>query len=471
MAVAFALALVGTACEQRPLRPPVLDRSAIADPSAIWFDGRLHVFSTGTGSANIPHSMSRDDGRHIPWGDALPTPPSWARTPGREAGAFWAPTVAEIDGRFLLFFAAKHRSVPASRPGWCIGVAIARDPNDAFAPVDRPLFCSAPRSASSGRLSAVPVAGQGVIDPQIYQRGNRLWLHFKVLDHPWQLWGVELTADGRAPSGPARGLVRMAHDARVWERDPSAGHTILENPAMDFNRAGLRGAQYYLYYSGGSWRSDGYATGVAACRTPMGPCLRVTDTPWLRSRGAVKGPGGLSFATGGHGERLAYHHSWAIVDGQRRRVLHMEPFGYEGLAPVFLDRPPVNRVTLEPHPTRSDRLMIVGTGFDPDFRHRPMRYRISVDGHWRQSGQTYELNTWITLLEGTHTYCIELRDDFRGGLWSPVCRSVHTEPPPPPTTTTTTAPPPGDDTTTTTSSTSSTTTTPPSSTTLLPPIG
>ena len=68
---------------------------------------------------------------------------------------------------------------------------------------------------------------------------------------------------------------------------------------------GYRG-RWYLFYSGGSYDDDSYATGYAICRTPIGPCTRAA-APLLATGGRVSGPGGaMAFYDNVSRLRLAY---------------------------------------------------------------------------------------------------------------------------------------------------------------------
>ena len=71
-------------------------------------------------------------------------------------------------------------------------------------------------------------------------------------------------------------------------------------------------ARYYLFYSGGSYADDSYATGYARCASPTGPCTRVSDQPLLATGGRVSGPGGaMPFVDRNGRLRLAYA-AWDI---------------------------------------------------------------------------------------------------------------------------------------------------------------
>ena len=74
-----------------------------------------------------------------------------------------------------------------------------------------------------------------------------------------------------------------------------------------------------LTWSANSWNTQSYATGLAVCTTPLGPCERRShEQPWLRTSGdaaitttaAFGGTGGLSFLTTGDGSLYAAFHAY-----------------------------------------------------------------------------------------------------------------------------------------------------------------
>jgi hypothetical protein len=62
--------------------------------------------------------------------------------------------------------------------------------------------------------------------------------------------------------------------------------------------------EWLLAWSANSWNTQSYATGLAVCTTPLGPCTRRSiDAPWLRTSAdpsiattaVFGGTGGLAF--------------------------------------------------------------------------------------------------------------------------------------------------------------------------------
>jgi hypothetical protein len=155
-----------------------------------------------------------------------------------------------------------------------------------------------------------------------------------VGQYPWEDGSSQTTA--AATSGPGRKLPPGAGP------DP-LGIGPIENPAMA--RDPDTGA-WLLTWSANNWSTIAYATGLAVCKGPLGPCDRHSrDRPWLGtsndpsiSTSAVfAGAGGLSFVTGPDKHLYAVFHAyrankatnatrigWAyrvkVVDGKYRLV-------------------------------------------------------------------------------------------------------------------------------------------------------
>ena len=434
-------ALLG--CQPERLRTPVYGSDVgtpgtrnFPDPALV--DGGDHYYayssnSTGNNARNIGLLRSADlftwaapNGSAAP-AEAMPTVPSWARSRS-QGGGFWAPSVIQAGGRWVLYFGARHKNVSATAPGWCIGHATSSSPAGPFTPSAQPLFCRVTSTGSVSSLSGSPATHRGSIDPHAYRAPNgNLFLYFKALDHPYQLWGVRLAADGRSTVGSARGLVRLGAKDRTWEYSSRLGFTVLENPAMDYNRQ-APDKPYYLYYSGGEWRSPDYATGVAVCDGPLGPCLRVTiGDAWMASRGGAVGPGGFTVLKDDQRRRWAAYHSWErgeVATGNGRR-LHVEPLTYDGLAPVLRNRSP--RGGFNADATGVLKVRLHGRAWDPDTA-APVTVVLKRNGEvidtLSVSGRDYDVTVDAPL--GTHRYCAVFKDDNRQASTRPPCEDVET---------------------------------------------
>ncbi|MGH9158065.1 MAG: hypothetical protein ACRD1K_20015 [Acidimicrobiales bacterium] len=91
-----------------------------------------------------------------------------------------------------------------------------------------------------------------------------------------------------------------------------------------------------LFYSGNEWTGPDYATGVARCASPTGPCVK-QESPVLSSVDGLSGPGGLSVTEAGDGEFGVAFHSWSPVAGYERgghRQLRVEVWDADRLSRV-----------------------------------------------------------------------------------------------------------------------------------------
>ena len=152
------------------------------------------------------------------------------------------------------------------------------------------------RQAHGAPLICPP--NRGAIDPSYFQApgGGQRFLVWKSEQTKWtkaQIWITPLSVDGMHLVGPSRFLLQV-QDPWEWK--------VIENPSM----IGYRG-RWYLFYSGGSYANNSYATGYAICTSYVGPCTRASTSPLLATGGRVSGPGGaMAFYDSAKQLRLAY---------------------------------------------------------------------------------------------------------------------------------------------------------------------
>lgn len=101
---------------------------------------------------------------------------------------------------------------------------------------------------------------------------------------PTSIWEQSLITNGQS-------LVGVPH--KLLNADQSWEHHIVEGPSMLAATAG----GWWLFYSGGTWQSNPYDTGVAWCATVSGPCHDAKSTPLLSSAPGAVSPGGLETFT------------------------------------------------------------------------------------------------------------------------------------------------------------------------------
>jgi hypothetical protein len=456
LAALLVALLLASGCQPARLRAPVLWWDAgssehhrnvqVPDPSVLYAEGSYWSFGTALAGVHGRIGRSADLYEWTEHGTLLRSDPTWAQP--FPHGNVWAPTVVRIAGRYVMYFSSPHWQTPTGRPGWCLGYATSSTPGGPYTPSTSPMVCQVVGNGSTaGLTSAAPGAGRGLIDPQVFLAPDgAAYLHFKLLDDPRQLWGARLNSNGTGFSGQGHAMVSLGAGERTWEYASGPGHTVLENPAMAFNgAASSTGYPYYLFYSGNDWQTASYATGVAACRGPLGPCVRATaNEPWMASRGAERGPGGLSFFRTAANTMWVAYHAW--MPGQpisnNLRRLHVEPFAFQGLNAVLLSRPPTGSFTAA---ADGGLARFSGRADDPDTGARVVvsitegstvvaQARADAHGSWRGSLRPSTL--------GSHRYCARIGDDHGLAAVSLGCRTVTlTDTSPTTSTTATTVPP------------------------------
>ena len=105
-----------------------------------------------------------------------------------------------------------------------------------------------------------------------------------------------------------------------WEEGHADAPGIgpIENPALARHPAT---GEWLLTWSANRWETPAYATGLAICQGPLGPCHRVSRTsPWLRTSSdagiitttaSFGGAGGLSFVAGPDGQLCVVFHAYS----------------------------------------------------------------------------------------------------------------------------------------------------------------
>lgn len=271
------------------------------DPSVLPANGAYWAYATRTAWEPRGHVFgvlrSTDLVHWRKVGDALSSPPRWT------GGHWWAPSVLEVGGQFLLYYSAQERG----HGDHCIGLAVSGRPQGPF--LDRgPLACGDPDTA-------------GYIDPAPFQDADgSIYLYLSVDGPSHELAVIPLTPDGLTAAGP---LVTLLGVNQAWQRG-LADETV-EGPAPV-----LHDGRYYLLYSTGSYRSD-YRMGYAVAASALGPFVDAPTNPMLVG-GPLTAPGGGSVFDGPGGPWLAFH-AWRGPANYARggaRTLRAAPLVWAG---------------------------------------------------------------------------------------------------------------------------------------------
>ena len=235
------------------------------------------LYWTTDWAANVPTAVSADLVHWRRVADALPTLPSWALTvrpppswsaPAGVSTMTWGPTVHQVAGGWVLYYSTEDASTTRE----CLGAAFSTSPTGPFTdPSSAPLVCQAGLGGDIDPTVVVPAPGQLALVWKNDGNAN---------DSAVSIWEQALNPDGRSTRGVP---TRLIGADQLWE------HHIIEGPAMlADNRGG-----WWLFYSGGTWQSDTYDTGVAWCATVAGPCRKPAQGPLLASTPTAVSPGGL----------------------------------------------------------------------------------------------------------------------------------------------------------------------------------
>jgi beta-xylosidase len=313
---------------------PVWD-GYLADPHVLKTRGGYYAYGTGSEheGRQFPVLHSKD---FVDWtfvGNALESvtdPP---------LQAYWAPEVAERDGRYYLYYAGDYK----------MRVAVAEHPAGPFRDVGTILFPNEPFS----------IDGHPYRDPR-----TGWWYLFFAKDFLDQRVGtalavVQLGDDMVSTTGPVRTVLRAVGDWQIYQRDREmygqtfdAWHTV-EGPAVV-----LRDDRYYCFYSGGNWQTPGYGVGFATADSVMGP---YEDTANLEGPtvlesipGKLIGPGHNSVVLGPDGTTwFIVYHSWN--EDRTKRQMCLDPIEWTPTGPrVWNPARGAKRIAL-PLGSRADR--------------------------------------------------------------------------------------------------------------------
>jgi hypothetical protein len=278
------------------------------DPFVLRVGSTYFAYATNSTEGNIQIIESTNLTQWRAVGNALPALPTWAKP-----GGTWAPSVLQIGGTFVLYYAA----VVAGPSGGeeCISVAAAAAAQGPF--VDH----------SSAPLVCQPAQG-GSIDPSPFVDANGTpYLEWKSNGgggQPATIWSEQLNTAGTGFVGSAPTQLLTADQS--WQ----AGN--VEAPDLVFS-----GGRTFLFYSGNNWNSADYAIGVATCSGPLGPCTDASSQPILASGTDLAGPGGASVFSDAGGSLWIAFDAWepGAVGYPHSRVLFVRPLSVSGATPVI----------------------------------------------------------------------------------------------------------------------------------------
>jgi beta-xylosidase len=282
---------------------PVVYCHDFADPFVLREGDAYYAYSTNTEEDHVPVLTSGGlfgtASRH----DVLPELPKWS-----SPGFVWAPALLKRGDTYVLYYTTHD----ASSGEQCISYATGDSPDGPFVDATtQPFICP---------------EGGGAIDPEPFIDSNgTTYLLWKNYNGETGIMSQPLGPDGTTLVGAPQ-LLAIADQG--WE----AG--IVEAPTML-----VADGRYFLFYSGNDWNTANYAISYAVCASPLGPCTKPGQSPWLTGTPTAQGPGSPSVFRDERGDTWLALHSWVrgkvgYPDGARN--LFVVRFAIRNGAPVLV---------------------------------------------------------------------------------------------------------------------------------------
>jgi hypothetical protein len=279
-----------------PSSAPALALDA-PDPDIVLANGTFYAFTTGTTWGNqIAIAKTTFSDPQLGWttlsgqssessafaenGDTAPPAP-WElnNTPN-------SPGVFQYDGQWIMFYDAEQRSSGY----YCISVATASTVTGPYVDTSAgPLVC---QPSSGGSIDPQPFVDPTTGDPYLLWKSND-----GSTSGASSVWSEPIASDGVSLSGSPAAIFTIASDPYPWQ-------TTTDDPSMAY-----AGGNYYLFFSGGNYLSNNYATGYVLCSGPNGPCdQNEPSDPILSTPG---GAGGGMVFTDASGNWWISYQTWA----------------------------------------------------------------------------------------------------------------------------------------------------------------
>lgn len=261
----------------------------------------------------------------------------WSDPKAEWGGAYWAPEVYEVNGKFYMFYSAQWKENPANeKENFRIGVAVADKPTGPFIDVaKKPIFDP----------------GYPIIDANVFfDEDGKAYLYysrccykhavesevagwakqkgwFNEIEESW-VYGVELKPDFSGVIGEPvlllRPPVKMDDKQAEWESRSVTSKEVNRRwteGSVTFKKDGT----YYMMYSANYFGGKNYAVGYATSKSPLGPFVKAANNPVLQKNiekgGTVTGTGHNSITYSPDGkEMFCVYHGRTTATGDKRVV-------------------------------------------------------------------------------------------------------------------------------------------------------
>ena len=260
----------------------------------------------------------------------------WSNPDAKWGGAYWAPEVFEVKGKFYLFYSAQWKENPANEEeNFRIGVAVADKPTGPFIDLNnKPVFDPGYPTIDAdvffdpdgkAYLYYSRVAYKHPVESEIADWAQKKgW--YKEIEESW-VYGVELKPDFSGVIGDPVLLLRppvsLSDKQSEWESRSVTAHEV--------NRRWTEGSvtfkkdnTYYIMYSANYFGGQYYAVGYATSASPLGPFTKASNNPVLQKNtdkgGTVSGTGHNSITYSPDGAMWCVYHARTTKTGEERVV-------------------------------------------------------------------------------------------------------------------------------------------------------
>ena len=269
----------------------ITDMTKIGDPQILLYDDTYYCYATYCdGKTEGFYVWSSEDLLH--WSQphlAFRAVDAWGES------KFWAPEVVEHQGKFVMHYSAKSRSLQSLR----IGVAVADSPVGPFTDVHgAPMFD----------------LGYAAIDGSVLRCDEGNFLYYSrdcsenLIDGNLvsQIYCVRLNADLTQTVGDHILVSTPTEPFEIKSKSVAkfkVPHLWNEGPCVIY-----KDGQYILNYSANYYASNDYAICLATAPHPFGPWTKSVHNPVLSRRSDLFGAGHNAFFTDREGNlRTAFH--------------------------------------------------------------------------------------------------------------------------------------------------------------------
>lgn len=311
----------------------------LGDPFVLFTRGKYYMYGTGGADKGFAAYSSTDLVNWKPEGQVYfhDNKNGWSDPSAAWDGAYWAPEVYEVKGKYYLFYSAQWKVNPTHETeNFRIGVAVADQPTGPFIDLyNRPIFDPGYPTLDANvffdtdgkmYLYYSRACYKHPVESEVATLAKKKgW--FDQIEESW-VYGVELKPDFSGVIGKPVLLLRppvsMKDKQAEWESRSVISREVNRRwteGSTTFKKDGL----YYIMYSANYFGGQHYAVGYATGHSPLGPFTKAANNPVLQKNtdqgGTVTGTGHNSITySPDKKEMFCVYHGRTTATGDERVV-------------------------------------------------------------------------------------------------------------------------------------------------------